>query len=52
MNATIKVTTYGTLQFNSLFIITAGTSFIFRVYIRNEYFGIKNFPYFTMILTK
>lgn len=41
MNATIKVTAYGTLQFNSFFIITTGAGFIFRVYINNECFGTK-----------
>lgn len=41
MNATLKITTHGTLQFNSFFIITTGVGFIFRVYIRNKCFGTK-----------
>lgn len=41
MNGTIKITTHGTLQFNSFFVIFAGVRFIFRVYIKNEHFGIE-----------
>lgn len=53
MNATLKITTHGTLQFNSFFIITTGVGFMFRVYIRNKCFGTKKKKkHFLMIVNK